>query len=118
MAETPKKPPTTAAKPVAAKPAAAKKPVVAKKPVAVVKKPVTATPVAAIPPAPAAKPAKVKMVRQSYSMPETNRALLSELKKHCQQNGTKIKKGELLSAGLSLLAKLSPADLAKLLQAA
>jgi hypothetical protein len=62
------------------------------------------------------KPAKVKTVRETITMPAADYDLLMQIKKRCQQDGLKIKKGELLCVGLGLLAKLTPASLAKALQ--
>jgi hypothetical protein len=59
------------------------------------------------------KPAKVKMVRDSFSMPETDYANLIALKKKCMSAGVKIKKSELIRAGLLSLVKLSDAALLK-----
>ena len=57
------------------------------------------------------KPVKVKMVKDTFSMPAKDYALLTQLKKASQRTGLKVKKGELLRAGLRLLAKLEPDDL-------
>jgi hypothetical protein len=59
------------------------------------------------------KPKKIKMVRDSYTMPENDYAKLSELKKTCLKAGVHVKKSELLRAGLTTLAKLSTATLLK-----
>ncbi len=59
----------------------------------------------------AIKSAKTKMVRDNYTMPATDYALLVGLKKSCLQAGLKVKKGELLRAGLRLLAKQSAESL-------
>jgi DNA-binding transcriptional regulator YiaG len=64
-------------------------------------------------PAKKVKPPKVKMVRDSYSMPESDYAKLIELKKKCISAGVKIKKSELMRAGLLSLYKLSDAALLK-----
>ncbi len=53
---------------------------------------------------PAAK--KEKRVRTSFTLPESQLVLLGELKKRCLFFGVKAKKGELLAAGLQLLAGL------------
>ena len=84
----------SAAKP-AAKPAA-------KKPVkAAVKAPVVA--VAA--PAPVKeKVKKAKLVRDSFTMPETEYAVLSHVKKACLSAGIEAKKSQLLRVGLLLLS--------------
>ena len=59
------------------------------------------------------KPKKVKMVRDSYTMPENDYAKLAELKKTCLKAGVHVKKSELLRAGLAALAKLPTATLLK-----
>ncbi len=59
------------------------------------------------------KPKKVKMVRDSYTMPENDYAKLAELKKTCLKAGVHVKKSELLRAGLTTLAKLPTATLLK-----
>jgi hypothetical protein len=59
------------------------------------------------------KPKKVKMVRDSYTMPEDDYAKLAELKKKCLKAGVHVKKSELLRAGLTTLAKLPVATLLK-----
>lgn len=65
--------------------------------------------------APAAKVDKVvekaakkeKRVRASFSMAETQFAVLSELKARCLRLGISAKKGEVLAAGIQLLRNLS-----------
>jgi hypothetical protein len=59
------------------------------------------------------KPAKVKMVRDSYSMPESDYVTLIDLKKKCVSASVKIKKSELIRLGIQSLAKLSDAALIK-----
>jgi hypothetical protein len=59
------------------------------------------------------KPKKIKMVRDSFTMPEYDYAILGELKKKCLESGVHAKKSELLRAGLICLAKLGNADLMK-----
>ncbi|HSI46580.1 MAG TPA: hypothetical protein VK950_10385 [Methylophilus sp.] len=121
---------TTASKPVnpvAAKPATAApvakktavKPAakVAAKPVAKTAAPVTAKKTA---PAPAVKPAnkpvvandkpktpKVKMERDSFTMPKDEYAQIAALKKRLESLGKPVKKSELLRAGLKLLSGLN-----------
>lgn len=119
-------------KPLTAKSAAAPAPAAAEKPakpvpaakVASAKKPAAkaASPQAvAVPakseaaktekPAKEEKPQKVKLVRDSFTMPENEYGKIAELKKKCLQGGVHVKKSELLRAGLLTLAKLSDADL-------
>jgi hypothetical protein len=64
-------------------------------------------------PAKDSKPKKVKMVRDSYTMPENDYARLADLKKKCLKAGVHVKKSELLRAGLIVLAKLPIATLQK-----
>ena len=59
------------------------------------------------------KAKKVKMIRDSFTMPETEYAQIAELKKKCLLAGVHVKKSELLRAGLTGLAKLSDAALLK-----
>ncbi|WP_198408610.1 hypothetical protein [Sulfuricella denitrificans] len=56
---------------------------------------------------------KIKMVRDSFTMPENDYAQLAELKKKCLQAGVHIKKSELLRAGLLSLSRLPNAALIK-----
>jgi len=55
--------------------------------------------------------AKVKVVRDSFTMPQNDYALISELKVKALNGGLHVKKSELLRAGLRLLAKSSAAQL-------
>lgn len=63
-----------------------------------------ATLIAATPPATPRN--KEKRIRTSFALPESQIALLAELKKHCLGFGVNVKKGELLTAGLQLLKNL------------
>jgi hypothetical protein len=99
-----------------------------KKSVAVRKPPVKRTPVtkitaptAKVPKTPAdqgKKPkkeksssSKVKVIRDSFTMPKNDYAKIGELKQLCMQDGLHVKKSELLRAGLHALGKLSAAQL-------
>jgi hypothetical protein len=115
-----------AAKPVAAKPAEAKKPVAVKnaaapKAVAAKKAEVKKPEVKAAKPAKvkAAAPAaekqatpakekvkKTKLVRDSFSMPEGEYAVLGAVKKACLKAGIDVKKSELLRIGVALIQKM------------
>lgn len=64
-------------------------------------------------PAKEEKPPKIKMVRDSYTMPENDYARFAELKKRCLQAGVHVKKSELLRAGLASLSGMTDAALAK-----
>lgn len=103
---------SAAKRPVATKPAVAK-PVAAKvvaKPVAsrVVAKPsAKAKPVVKAKSAPKAKSYKVKMERDSFTMPKEEYAQLALLKARLNAMGQPAKKSELLRAGVKLLVAMS-----------
>ncbi len=106
--------PATTTKPTApiAKPAAAsatKKPSVAKAPA---KKPVAAKAAPAKPvTVKIVKPAKLKMERDSFTMPKTEYAQLAVLKERLVKLGQPAKKSELLRAGIMQLAAMTDAAL-------
>jgi hypothetical protein len=52
----------------------------------------------------APKAKKPKLVRDSYTMPKDEHAVLAELKQRCAKLGQAVKKSELLRAGLKALA--------------
>jgi hypothetical protein len=52
------------------------------------------------------KPKKTKVVRDSFTMPEADYRMLAELKERCLAGGKKVKKSELLRAGVNLLAAM------------
>ena len=54
---------------------------------------------------------KVKVVRDSFTMPQGDYAKIGELKQLCLKDGMQVKKSELLRAGLHALSKLSAAQL-------
>jgi Arc/MetJ-type ribon-helix-helix transcriptional regulator len=56
---------------------------------------------------------KIKVIRDSFTMPQSDYSKLGELKLVCQKAGLYVKKSELLRAGLQLLGKLSTAQLKK-----
>lgn len=58
---------------------------------------------------------KVKQVRDSFTMPETEYAVLSQVKKNCLKVGFEIKKSDLLRIGISLIKKLETGQLKTLL---
>ena len=62
-------------------------------------------------PKPAAKPAKSKVIRDSFTFPETDYQKISELKKLCLSMGINAKKSEILRGGLHALASLDKAKL-------
>ncbi len=57
-------------------------------------------------PAKAAKPKKPKLVRDSFTMPDTEYALIGTVKKAGLTAGIEIKKSEILRIGVALVAKL------------
>jgi hypothetical protein len=54
---------------------------------------------------------KVKVIRDSFTMPQNDYAKIAELKQVCLKVGMHAKKSELLRAGLHALGKLSAAQL-------
>ncbi len=71
----------------------------------------------AAPPAPPveAKPAKVKkpkLVRDSFTMPETEYALIAAIKQRCLDQGLAARKSEVLRAALANLARLGDKSVA------
>jgi hypothetical protein len=99
------------------------KPVVAKQ----VSKAIKTTVVPAVKPAakPVAKPAsppkekvkKIKLIRDSFSMPEEEYAVLGSVKKACLKAGIEVKKSELLRIGVALIKKIDLAGLKRELTA-
>lgn len=84
----------------------------------------TPKPTPAVEPTPAAAAApeelklkKVPMVRDSFTMPQAEYALIAALKARTLQGGRHAKKSELLRAGLQLLSQLDDAALSKTLDA-
>lgn len=93
----------TAVKPLAAKPAAVK--VATAKPdkkIKKAKKPKKEAPKTAV---------KVKVVRDSFTMPKADYEQIATLKQACLKAGLHVKKSELLRAGLHVLSNLSTAQL-------
>ena len=87
------------AKKAASKAASKTKPVkLAKQPKQKVAKPKTTK---------ADKPKKPKLVRDGFTMPEQEYALLGQIKKACQAGGIAIKKSELLRIGVAQLAAMN-----------
>lgn len=60
---------------------------------------------------------KVKLVRDSFTMPEADYALFKDLKARSLANGLEVKKSELLRAALNLLASLNDKELTSTLGA-
>lgn len=57
------------------------------------------------------KPKKAKLVRDSFTMPQTEYALLAQVKKTCLAAGLDIKKSELLRIGVAQLATMGTKQL-------
>jgi hypothetical protein len=96
----------------AARPAA-KRVVASKRPAA---RPAQKAEAKAAPAAPA-KPPKLKLVRDSFTIPEAEYGVLGELKRRTAVLGRPAKKSELLRAGVKLLAALGDDQLAAAMQA-
>jgi hypothetical protein len=60
---------------------------------------------------------KVKVVRDSFTMPQSDYAKIAQFKEICLKNGMHVKKSEVLRAGLQALEKLNAAQLKKALAA-
>jgi len=58
---------------------------------------------------------KIKQVRDSFTMPETEYEVLGQVKKACLKAGFEIKKSDLLRIGVSLIKNLETAKLKTLL---
>ena len=58
-----------------------------------------------------AKPRKIKLIRDSYAMPEAEYAQIAQLKQRLLELGESVKKSELLRAGLAQLTTLDDAAL-------
>ena len=58
-----------------------------------------------------AKPRKIKLIRDSYAMPEAEYAQIAQLKQRLLELGETVKKSELLRAGLAQLTPLDDAAL-------
>jgi len=54
---------------------------------------------------------KVKVVRDSFTMPQPDYDIIAEIKQKALKAGLHVKKSELLRAGLHVLAKLNAAQL-------
>lgn len=57
------------------------------------------------------KNVKAKIIRDSFSFPEQDYLVLTELKKAFAADGLPVKRGEILRAGLHLLTKLNVVEL-------
>ncbi|MFS2079458.1 hypothetical protein ACCD04_26045 [Telluria sp. Tellsp131] len=101
-----KKPAAAPARPVRAK-AAPKPAKVAREAARAVAAPVKSTRAKAAP-APATRP---HLVRDSFTMPEQEYAVLATVKQACLKAGFEVKKSELLRIGVALLGQLDTASL-------
>jgi hypothetical protein len=61
------------------------------------------------------KAKKVKLVRDSYAMPENEYAQIGELKKRLVTMSVDVKKSELLRAGVAVMAALNDAELKRVM---
>jgi hypothetical protein len=61
------------------------------------------------------RPAKLKLVRDSFTIPKPEHRRIGELKKRCLQAGLSVKKSELLRAGLLALSEMDAGALESLL---
>lgn len=105
----------TAAKPAAAKPAAAKS--TARTAAAAARTLAKAAPRAGRAPEPENPGARPALVRDSFTMPEDEYAILAAVKGACLQAGFEVKKSELLRIGVALLGQLDVAALRAVLDA-
>jgi hypothetical protein len=60
-------------------------------------------------PEPAALPAKPVLVRDSFTMPQAEYAVLAQVKQACLKAGVEVKKSELLRIGVALLGQIDVA---------
>lgn len=58
---------------------------------------------------------KPKLVRDSFTMPELEYAVLAQVKKACLKAGFEIKKSELLRIGVALISKIGTPELKRIL---
>lgn len=58
---------------------------------------------------------KVKVVRDSFTMPESEYRKIAEIKEVCLKAGLPVKKSEVLRAGLQVLSGMSAAQLKRML---
>jgi len=86
----------------------------AKKRALVARKPAKAK---AAPEKKAATPKKIKVVRDSFSMPQEDYALLGKMKARAHDAGMPVKKSALLRAGLQLLDKCTAVQFKRVLAA-
>jgi hypothetical protein len=75
----------------------------------------TAVPQSSATPAKPAKEKKIKVVRDSFTLPKTELLQIADMKKRAMALGVEVKKSELLRAGLQALSTLSDAPFKKAL---
>lgn len=63
------------------------------------------------------KAKKMKLVRDSFTMPEAEYEALAEIKKACIRSGRAVKKSELLRVAVSALRKMDVAEIGRALDA-
>jgi hypothetical protein len=102
---------TATAKTPAAKKPAPKAAAVSKPAIKPVKQPASPPVKAKTEPVPKEKVKKAKLVRDSFTMPEVEYAVLGEVKKACLKAGVEVKKSELLRVGVALIQKLGIGEL-------
>lgn len=107
--------PVAASKAVASKPAETKaaavkkvvaKPTQAKTPVAKAGTPPIKKVKALSNPVAEEKPVKIKLIRDSFTIPENEYAVIADIKKACLTQGIEVKRTEVIRAGLYLLKQL------------
>jgi hypothetical protein len=103
--------PATSTKPSARKTPAKRVPAAAK----AVAEPVAKVARAELPAKKPKKEQKVKVVRDSFTMPEGEYRKIAEIKEAALQAGQPVKKSEVLRAGLKALAAMSPTQLKRAL---
>ncbi|WP_353237035.1 hypothetical protein [Limnohabitans sp.] len=75
----------------------------------------TVTPKANTAPAKPAKEKKVKVVRDSFTLPKTELLQIADMKKRAMALGVEVKKSELIRAGLQALSTMTDAPFKKAL---
>ena len=75
----------------------------------------TAAPQSSATPAKPAKEKKIKVVRDSFTLPKTELLQIADMKKRAMALGVEVKKSELIRAGLQALSTLSDAPFKKAL---
>jgi len=104
----------TAAKPLRKSPAVAAKPVVKKAipaPAEAVKEAKVVKQPKSVKEAKAVKKPKLKVVRDSFTMPQSEYQKIAEIKELCLKAGLPVKKSEVLRAGLQALSAMAEAQM-------